>query len=129
MKRTLLLCAAAALAFGLGFGTQSIVSAQQQAPAVKTVMDEPLVGGTYEQMLMQEWSLPPDAHEITYVLEGEVVLKLDGKPDHPYKAGEGLHLNANVPHAAQAGPNGAKLLIVRTKPKDKPVMQPVQRTN
>jgi|SRR5690348_305360 len=139
MKRTLLLCAAAALALGLDLGTQSIVSAQQQAPAVKTVMDEPLVGGTYEQMLMQEVSLPahanvawhihPDGHEITYVLEGEVVLKLDGKPDHPYKAGEGLHLNANVPHAAQAGPNGAKLLIVRTKPKDKPVMQPVQRTN
>ena len=136
MKRTHL-CAAAALAFGLGLGTQ--VSAQQQAPAVKTVMDEPLVGGAYEQMLMQEvslqpnanvaWHIHPDGHEITYVLEGEVVLKLDGKPDHPYKAGEGLHLNANVPHAAQAGPNGAKLLIVRTKPKDKPVAQPVQRTN
>lgn len=137
MKRTLLL--GVALAFGAGLATPSIVSAQQQAPAVKTVMDEPLVGGTYEQMLMQEVSLPansnvpwhihPDGHEITYVLEGEVVLKLDGKPDHAYKAGEGLHLNANVPHAAQAGPNGAKLLIVRTKPKDKPVAQPVQRTN
>ena len=137
MRRTLLL--GVALAFGAGLAIPSIVNAQQPAPTAKTVMDEPLVGGTYEQLLMQEVSLPananvpwhihPDAHEITYVLEGEVVLKLDGKPDHSYKAGEGLHLNANVPHAALAGPNGAKLLIVRTKPKDKPVMQPVQRTN
>lgn len=139
MRRTLLLGAALALAVGAGLASQSIVSAQQPAPTPKTVMDEPLVGGTYEQLLMQEvslqananvpWHIHPDAHEITYVLEGEVILKLDGKPDHPYKAGEGLHLNANVPHAAQAGPNGAKLLIVRTKPKDKPIMQPVQRTN
>src|SRR5262249_46358094 len=140
MKRTLLLGAALALAFGAGLATQSIVSAQQPAaPVAKTVMDEALVGGTYEQVLMQEvslapslnvpWHIHPDAHEITYVMEGEVTLKRDGKPDHTFKAGEGLHLNANEPHAAQAGPSGAKLLIVRTKPKDKPVMQPIQRTN
>lgn len=139
MKRTLLLGASLALAFAAGLATHSIVSAQQPAPTAKTLMDEPLVGGTYEQLLMQEvslqpntnvpWHIHPDAHEITYVLEGEVTLKLDGQPDHPFKAGEGLHLNANVPHAAQAGPNGAKLLIVRVKPKDKPVMQPVQHTN
>ena len=139
MKRTLLLGAALALAFGAGLATQSIVSAQQPAPTAKTLMDEPLVGGTYEQLLMQEvslqpntnvpWHIHPDAHEITYVLEGQVTLKLDGQPDHAFKAGDGLHINANVPHAAQAGPNGAKLLIVRTKPKDKPVMQPVQHTN
>jgi len=139
MKRTLFLCAAAALAFGLALGTQSMVSAQQQAVSAKTLMDEPLVGGTYEQMLMQEvslqpnanvaWHIHPDGHEITYVMEGEVTLKRDGVPDHVFKAGEGLHLNANVPHAAQAGASGAKLLIVRTKPKDKPVAQPVQRTN
>jgi quercetin dioxygenase-like cupin family protein len=138
MKRTLLVGAALALAFGAGLATQSIVSAQQ-APVTKTLMDEALVGGTYEQVLMQEVSLPanfnvpwhihPDAHEITYVMEGEVTLKRDGQPDKVFKAGDGLHLNANEPHAAQAGPNGAKLLIVRTKPKDKPVMQPVQRTN
>lgn len=139
MKRTLLLGAALALAFATGLATQSIVGAQQAAPAAKTLMDEPLVGGRYEQLLMQEvslqpnasvpWHIHPDGHEITYVLDGEVTLKLDGQPDHAFKAGDGLHINANVPHAAQAGPKGAKLLIVRVKPKDKPVMQPVQHTN
>ena len=139
MKRTLLLGAALALAFGAGLATQSIVSAQQPAPTAKTVLDEPLVGGTYEQVLIQEvslqpnlnvpWHIHPDAHEITYVMEGEVTLKRDGQPDHAFKPGDGLHINPNIPHAAQAGPNGAKLLIVRTKPKDKPLAQPVQHTN
>jgi len=139
MKRTLLLGAALALAFGAGIATQSMVSAQQQPVSAKTLIDEPLVGGTYDQMLMQEvslqananvpWHIHPDGHEITYVLEGEVTLKRDGQPDHALKPGDGLHINPNIPHAAQAGPNGAKLLIVRTKPKDKPVMQPVQHTN
>jgi quercetin dioxygenase-like cupin family protein len=138
MKRTLLLGGALALAFGAGLATQSMVGAQQP-PAAKTLMDEPLIGGIYEQLLMQEVSLPananvpwhihPDGHEITYVLDGEVTLKRDGQPDHAFKSGEGLHLNANVPHAAQAGPNGAKLLIVRLKPKDKPVTQPVPHAN
>jgi quercetin dioxygenase-like cupin family protein len=142
MKRTMLLGAALALALGAGLATQSMVGAQAPAaapPTPKTLMDEALIGGTYEQVLMQEvslapnlnvpWHIHPDAHEITYVMDGEVKLLLEGKPDRVFKAGEGLHLNANVPHAAQAGPNGAKLLIVRVKPKDKPIMQPVQRTN
>jgi quercetin dioxygenase-like cupin family protein len=90
---------------------------------------QPPGDGVIVAALTKRSHIHPDGHEITYVMEGEVVLKLDGKPDHTYKAGEGLHLNANVPHAAQAGPNGVKLLIVRTKPKDKPVAQPVQRTN
>ena len=89
MKRTLLLGTALALAFGAGLATQSIVGAQTQppAPTAKTIMDEPLIGGIYEQMLMQEVSfqpgagvpyhIHPDGHEIAYVLEGE--LKLIGE--------------------------------------------------
>ena len=139
MKRTLLLGAALALAFGAGLATQSIVGAQTQPINAKTVMDEPLIGGTYEQMLMQEVSfqpgagvpyhIHPDGHEIAYVLEGELKLQVDKQPDRMLKVGEGLHMNANVIHRGEAGPNGAKLLIVRLKPKDKPVMQAVQPTN
>jgi hypothetical protein len=35
-------------------------------------------------------------------------------------------MNANVVHRGQAEASGAKLLIVRLKPKDKPVMTPVE---
>src|SRR5712672_280765 len=136
MKRILLLGAAIALAFGAGLATQSIVGAQQQPITSKTVMDDPLVGGIYEQMLMQEvsfqpgagvpWHIHPDGHEIAYVLEGAIKLQVDGQPDRVLKPGEGLHMNANVVHRGQAEPSGAKLLIVRLKPKDKPVMTPVE---
>ena len=135
MKRILLLGAAIALAFGAGLATQSMVGAQQQPITSKTVMDDPLVGGTYEQMLMQEvsfgpgagvpWHIHPDGHEIAYVLEGAIKLQVDGQPDRVLKPGEGLHMNANVVHRGEAEPSGAKLLIVRLKPKDKPVMTPV----
>jgi quercetin dioxygenase-like cupin family protein len=138
MKRTLLLGSALALAFGAGLATQSMVGAQQP-PTAKTVMDEPLIGGVYEQMLMQEvsfqpgagapWHIHPDGHEIAYVLEGTLKLQVDKQPDRMLKAGEGLHMNANVIHRGEAGAGGAKLLIVRLKPKDKPVMQPAQPTN
>jgi quercetin dioxygenase-like cupin family protein len=139
MKRTLLLGTALALAFGAGLATQSMVGAQQQPINAKTVMDEPLVGGIYEQLLMQEvsfqpgagvpWHIHPDGHEIAYVLEGALKLQVDGQPDRVLKAGEALHMNANVVHRGQAEAGGAKLLIVRLKPKDKPVMQTVPHTN
>jgi quercetin dioxygenase-like cupin family protein len=138
MKRTLMLGAALGLAFGAGLATQSIVGAQTAAPpapSAKTLMDEALIGGTYEQMLMQEvtfqpgsgaaWHIHPDGHEIAYVLEGAIKVWVDKNPERVVKAGEGLHMNANVPHRATAEPSGAKLLIVRLKPKDKPVAQPV----
>jgi quercetin dioxygenase-like cupin family protein len=116
-----------------------MVGAQQQPITAKTVMDDPLVGGTYEQMLMQEvsfqpgagvpWHIHPDGHEIAYVLEGAIKLQVDGQPDRVLKPGEGLHMNANVVHRGQAEASGAKLLIVRLKPKDKPVMTTVQHSN
>jgi quercetin dioxygenase-like cupin family protein len=139
MKRTLLLGAALALAFGAGLATQSMVGAQQPPVATKNIMQEPLVGGVFEEMMMQEiafqpnvaspWHIHPDGHEIIYVLDGAITLGLDGQPDRVFKAGEGIHINANAVHRGVAEANGAKLLIVRLKPKDKPVMVTVQHAN
>ena len=96
MKRTLLLGAALALAFGAGLATQSMVGAQQTPITSKTVMQEPLVGGIYEEMMMQEvsfqpnagvpWHIHPDGHEIAYVLEGAIKLQVDKQPDRIVKA-------------------------------------------
>jgi quercetin dioxygenase-like cupin family protein len=137
MKRTLLLGAALALAFGTGLATQSIVGAQTAppAPTAKTLMDEALVGGTFEQVMMQEvtlppnapvaWHIHPDGHEITFVAEGALKLKVDKQAERTFKAGDAFHINANVPHSGVAEASGAKLIVVRLKPKDKPVAQPV----
>jgi quercetin dioxygenase-like cupin family protein len=137
MKRTLLLGAALALAFGAGLATQSMVGAQTApaAPTVKGLLDEALVGGTFEQVMMQEvtlqpnapvpWHIHPDGHEVSFVMEGALKLKVDKQPDRTLKAGEAFHVNANVPHSGVAEASGAKLLVIRLKPKDKPVAQPV----
>jgi quercetin dioxygenase-like cupin family protein len=138
MKRTLLLGAAVALAFGAGLATQSMVGAQQPAAtSVDVVKEEPLVGGNSEHMIMQlvtlapnaptPWHIHPDGHEISYVLEGSVKVEIDKQGAKTYKAGEGFHINSNVVHRGIGGEgNGGKLLIVRLKPKDKPAAQPVQ---
>jgi len=139
MKRNLLLGAAVALAFGAGLVTQSMVGAQSPAPPQNVIPEEALVGGNSQDVLMQivtlapnaasPWHIHPDGHEIAYVLEGAVKLQIDNQPDRVVKVGEGFHVNANVVHRGVGEASGAKLLIVRIKPKDKPIMQPVPHTN
>jgi quercetin dioxygenase-like cupin family protein len=137
MKRSLLLGTALALAFGAGLGTQSMVGAQSSSAASKDVIkEEPLVGGNSQNMIMQvvtippnvatPWHIHPDGHEISYVMEGAVKIQIDKQPDRVVKAGEGFHINSNVVHRGVGEASGAKLLIVRLKPKDKPVAQPVK---
>ena len=139
MKRPLLLGAALALAFAAGLATQSLVGAQTPAAPVDIVKEEPLVGGTADDMVMQvvslgpnaasPWHIHPDGHEISYVLEGAVKVEIDKQGGHVYKAGEGFHIYANVVHRGVGEASGGKLLVVRIKPKDKPLMQPVTPTN
>jgi quercetin dioxygenase-like cupin family protein len=136
MKRSLLLGVAFALAFGAGLATQSMVGAQSPVPPQEVIKEEPLVGGNSQDMIMQvvtippnavtPWHIHPDGHEISYVMEGAVKIQVDKEPDRVVKAGEGFHINANVVHRGVGEASGAKLLIVRLKPKDKPVMQPVK---
>ncbi len=133
MKRNLLLGTAVALAFGAGLATQAMVGAQSPVPPKEIIKEEPLVGGDSQDMVMQvvtippnavtPWHIHPDGHEISYVMEGAVKLQVDKEPDRVVKAGEGFHVNANVVHRGVGEPSGAKLLIVRLKPKDKPIMQ------
>ena len=136
MKRSLLLGTAIALAFGAGLATQSMVVAQAPVPPKEIIKEEPLVGGNSQDMIMQvvtiqpnqatPWHIHPDGHEISYVMEGAVKIQIDKQPDRVVKAGEGFHINANVVHRGVGEASGAKLLIVRLKPKDKPVAQPVK---
>jgi quercetin dioxygenase-like cupin family protein len=128
----------AALAFGASLATQLVV-AQQPAAAPKELIHEPLVGGVYDEMIMAEatlapnasvpWHIHQDAHEIAYVLEGAIRVQLDKRRERVVKAGEGFHIDANLVHRGRAEAGGAKVLVVRLKPKDKPVTQMVPHTD
>ncbi len=137
MKTKLLMGAVLALAFGAGLATQNAVIAQSPISA-KTVMQDPLKGGIYEEVIMQiveiapggvvPWHIHPDGHEITYMLDGQIALEVDVEGKKSPKGGEGFHIQANVPHTAKnEGTVPARLLVVRLKPKDKPIMTPVTR--
>jgi quercetin dioxygenase-like cupin family protein len=138
MRRTLFFGAALALAFGAGLATRAVV-AQQPAASPRELIHEPLVGGVYDEMIMAEATLPPnanvpwhihqDAHEIAYVLEGAIKVQLDNGRERVVTAGEGFHIDANLVHRGQAEAGGARVLVVRLKPKDKPVMQMVPHTD
>ena len=127
------------LSFGLMRTTSSLPPLASPTPPVDVVKEEPLVGGNSENMVMQvvtlgpnaasPWHIHPDGHEISYVLEGAVKVEIDKQGGHVYKAGEGFHINANVVHRGVGEASGGKLLVVRIKPKDKPIMQPVTPTN
>ena len=128
----------AALAVGLGLAIP-LVAAQQPAPAPKELIHAPLIGGVYEEMIMAEatvapnarvpWHIHQDAHEIAYVLEGTIKVQLDNGPEREFKAGEGFHIDANLVHRGQAGTIGARVLVVRLKPKDAPITQMVTHTD
>jgi quercetin dioxygenase-like cupin family protein len=63
--------------------------------------------------------------ESTYVMEGAVVLKVEGKPDQTYKAGESFQLPAGVVHDACTVPGQVfKVLATYIVEKGKPVASP-----
>jgi len=138
MKRAMLFGAALTLTLGVGLASQLVV-AQQPAAAPPELLHEPLVGGVYDELIMAVATVPPngsvpwhihqDAHEIAYVLEGAIKVQLDKEPERLVNAGEAFHINANVVHRGWAEANGAKVLVVRLKPKDRPVTQMVHHTD
>ena len=131
MQRTLILGAALALGVGAGLATQFVI-AQQAASPQRELIHEPLVGGAMIISSYTQATRPPnasisrhirqDAHEIGYVLEGAIKVRLDKGPERVFKAGEGFHIDAN---RGQAEASGAKVLVIRLEPTDTPVMQMV----
>jgi uncharacterized RmlC-like cupin family protein len=87
--------------------------------------------GISKQQLAQ---IPPntcfDRHmhfgvESAYMLEGEVLLKIEGSPDRDVKAGSGTQIPASAPHLGCTQAAGAKVLTVHVVEKGKPLASPV----
>jgi len=62
--------------------------------------------------------------ETSYILEGEGVSKVDGRPDRPVKA-DTIQIPANVPHDGCATTRAAKILTVHVVEKGEPLGSPV----
>jgi quercetin dioxygenase-like cupin family protein len=65
--------------------------------------------------------------ELSIVLEGTVILEIDGQPARTVKTGESIFVPAGVVHAAKNGGNGkAVVFATYIVEKGKPVATPVQ---
>lgn len=65
--------------------------------------------------------------ESSYVMEGVILLKVEGKPDQTYKAGDSFQIPTGVPHDACSVPGssaGFKVLATYIVEKGKPVASP-----
>ena len=62
--------------------------------------------------------------ETDYVLEGDLILNVEGVGPKPYKAGDSFYIPANTIHGGKSGPNGAKLIGVYIVEKGKPLATP-----
>jgi quercetin dioxygenase-like cupin family protein len=74
------------------------------------------------------WHMHPDGHEISVIVEGSETLEIEGQPPRKVSVGEGFHLQPNVVHGGSNDSNApTKIVTLRIKPKDKPIIVPVQR--
>jgi len=59
--------------------------------------------------------------EMTYILEGEGTLKVDGLPDQPFKSGDYIKIPSGLPHSIEvAGDRPGRALQFLVVEKDKP---------
>ena len=64
--------------------------------------------------------------ESAYLLEGDLVLKLDGQPDKAMKPGDSWQVPVGVIHDVKTGAKGAKLLVTHVVEKGKPLASPAK---
>jgi quercetin dioxygenase-like cupin family protein len=74
------------------------------------------------------WHIHPDAHEFDYQLDGALTLLREGAPTEVIERGKAVYVAPNVVHrglnASRTQP--AKIVVVRVKPKDRPLTTEVQ---
>ena len=125
-------------AFGFGFAFSNFVAAQASLSSVKEVLREDMADVPGQEVLAQyfeykpgaaiPWHLHPDSHEVSVVVEGATWLEIEGQGKRKMGVSDGFHMQPNVVHrGGNESDAPAKVVTVRIKPKDKPIMVPVQR--
>jgi quercetin dioxygenase-like cupin family protein len=123
------------------FGLTNLAAAQQQLPAATqqtaTIKRTPLqkfdVPGTNYETVIGMAEIVPNVNvgrhthpgpESGYMVDGEMVLFVDGQPEKSVKAGQSYQVPAGAVHDAKSGPNGAKVVATYVVEKGKPLASP-----
>src|SRR3954452_5702284 len=119
-------------------GTSIVASAQTAPPKVQQPLQTDLAGLANTETLVQivefpanaatRWHTHPDGHEIATVLDGIWIAEADGKETRTLKVGDSVYVAPNAVHRAYNDASGpTKIIVIRIKPKDKPVTTPFTR--
>jgi quercetin dioxygenase-like cupin family protein len=136
--RTWILAAGLVLAAWLAGAALTLAREPQGPGAVSSeqLIAEALAGDPSKQVnarvyvlppgVVLPWHIHPDAHEISYVLEGTLTFQEAGQAPEDVEAGEAGYLAPNVVHRGMNKTSKpVKLFVVRIKPKDKPLAEDV----
>jgi quercetin dioxygenase-like cupin family protein len=126
-----------ALVLLAGTGVVGIGNAQQPsaapAPIKRTILQRVDVPGVNSETVTGIAEIMPGVNigrhthpgpETGYVMDGEIVLLVEGKPPQPVKAGESYQVPPGAIHDAKSGDKGAKVLAVYVVEKGKPLASP-----
>jgi quercetin dioxygenase-like cupin family protein len=113
-----------------------IAAAQQPTPPEtikRTLLQKFDVPGPNYETVMGLAEIVPNANigrhthpgiEGGYLIEGELVIMVEGQPPKTYEAGDSWQLPLGAVHDAKAGPAGAKVLASYVVEKGKPLATP-----
>ncbi|HEX7793093.1 MAG TPA: cupin domain-containing protein [Vicinamibacterales bacterium] len=117
-------------------GMLAAVAGQAPAPFKRTVLQQFDLSAPGREAVMAIAEIQPSAaagrhthpgEEIGYVLNGPVVIEIDGKPAKTYQTGDALMIPPNTIHNARnTGSSVVRILSTYVIEKGKPVATPVQ---
>ena len=120
-----------------GFGLCAVPAGAREAGVAEGVVREelfvePLAGDPDKEVVTDVYSFPPGtvlpwhvhpgAHEVSYILSGELILEIEGEGIKHLKAGESFYLHPDKIHRGlNQGTEPVKLFVVRVKPVKEPL--------
>lgn len=136
-KKLAIATSLAAIAWaGATHAQQQLPAATQQTQTIKRIplqkFDVP--GTNYETVIGMAEIVPNvtigrhthPGPESGYMLEGDMVLMVEGQPDKTVKAGESYQVPSGAVHDAKTGPKGAKVIATYVVEKGKPLASPAK---
>ena len=137
MLARILACAVVTLSLvGTGATEPQLPSAATQTSGIKRIPLQKFdVPGTQYETITAVAEVAPNSAvgrhthfgpETGYVIEGDIVMIMDGQPERTLRAGESYYVPAGTVHDGKAGPKGAKIIAIYVVEKGKPLATPAK---
>jgi quercetin dioxygenase-like cupin family protein len=134
LTKTLIFAVFATVAMSVAAIAQQLPAATQQTANIKrTPLQKFDVPGSSYETVIGIAEIAPNVNigrhthpgpESGYMLEGEMVLFIDGQPEKTVKVGESYQVPSGAVHDARSGPQGTKVIATYVVEKGKPLASP-----